>query len=153
MMRFPFPTRLVTLLAAVMLVTSACSADINIRGNSVDKAHLAKIRPGVENRAAVRNLLGSPTNVSTFSNETWYYISQKDRTVAFSKPRPLSREIVAISFDKQHRVAGVKQYSLANARDIDPESRETPTPGREFGILEQLLGNLGRFESPSGEGL
>ena len=153
MMRFPFPNLLAPVLAVAMLVVSGCSADINIRGNSVDKQQLAKIRPGVENRAAVRNLLGSPTNVSTFSNETWYYISQKDRTVAFSKPRPLSRSIVAISFDKRDRVAGVKQYTLANARKIDPVGRETPTPGREFGIMEQLLGNLGRFESPSGGGL
>ena len=152
-MRCLFPTRLVAVLATAMLLTSACSADINIRGNAVDKERLAKIRPGVENRAAVRNLLGSPTNISTFSKETWYYISQKDRTIAFSKPRPLSREIVAISFDKQNRVAGVKKYSLANARDIDPESRKTPTPGKEFGILEQLLGNLGRFETPESGGL
>ncbi len=107
-MSFPFPTRLVAVLAAAMLMASACSADINIRGNSVNEATLAKIRPGMENRAAVHKLLGSPTNISTFSNETWYYISQKDRTVAFSKPKSLSREIVAISFDKQNRVAGIK---------------------------------------------
>ncbi len=152
-MRFPFPTRLITLLAVAMLVTSACSADVNIRGNAVDRLQLAKIRPGVENRAAVRNLLGSPTNISTFSDETWYYISQKDRRIAFSKPRPLSREIVAISFDKRDRVARVKQYSLANARDIDPVGRKTPSPGKEFSILEQLLGNLGRFEAPPESGL
>lgn len=152
-MSFPFPTRLVAVLAAAMLMTSACTADINIRGNSVNKDALAKIRPGMENRAAVRNLLGSPTNISTFSNETWFYISQKDRTVAFSRPISLSREIVAISFDKQDRVAGIKQYSLANARKIKPEKRVTPTPGKEFGILEQLLGNLGRFEAPEGSGL
>ncbi len=152
-MHFPFPTRLITLLAVAMVVISACSADVSIRGNAIDRLQLAKIRPGVENRAAVRKLLGSPTNVSTFSDETWYYISQKDRRVAFSKPRALSREIIAISFDKRDRVTRVKQYSLANARDIDPVGRETPTPGREFGILEQLLGNFGRFESPAGSGL
>ena len=152
-MCFPFPIRFATVLAAAMLVVSACSADVNIRGNAVDKERLTKIRPGIENRAAVLNLLGSPTNVSTFSNETWYYITQKDRTVAFSRPIPLSRDIIAISFNKQDRVAEVKRYSLAHARNIKPEKRETPTPGREFGILEQLLGNLGRFESPTGSGL
>ena len=31
---------------------------------------------------------------------------------------------------------------------IDPVSRATPTHGRDLGLLEQLLGNIGRFDAP-----
>ena len=150
-MHFRGALRLTAVLSMMVLAVAACSADINVRGNSIDKERLSKIRPGVQDRAAVRKLLGSPTNIATFSDDTWYYISQKDRTVAFSRPVPLSRDILAISFDNLGRVAKVKHTTLANAKKISPVGRTTPSPGREFNILEQLLGNLGRFEnSPQG---
>lgn len=137
-----------TVLALIMLA-AACSADVNIRGNTVDQDKLSKIKPGVQDRNSVRELLGSPTNIATFNDETWYYISQKDRSIAFSKPQPLSRRVVVISFDNNGRVAKVKKYSLADGRKIEPTDRKTPTPGHELSLIQQLIGNIGRFEQPS----
>ncbi len=137
-------------LSAVLLLTAGCTADINVRGNAVNQEKLTQIQPGVQDRGAVRELLGSPTNVATFDNETWYYITQRDHTIAFSKARPLSREVIAISFNGAGRVAKVKKYSLADGRKIEPVDRKTPTPGQEFGLIEQLIGNFGRFEQPGG---
>lgn len=133
-------------IGTAMILLGACAADVNVRGNTIDQDRLEEIRPGAQSRESVRGLLGSPTNVATFSNETWYYISQKDKSVAFNKLEPLSRNVVAISFDDRGQVAEVKTYSLDDARNIQPVERETPTPGREFSLLQQLLGNLGRFE-------
>jgi outer membrane protein assembly factor BamE (lipoprotein component of BamABCDE complex) len=139
-------------LSALVLLTAGCTPDINVRGNTVEQDRLTQIKPGVQDRSAVLELLGSPTNVATFNGETWYYISQKDHSIAFSKPKPIARRVVSISFNEAGRVAKVKGYSLADGRKIKPTERTTPTPGQEFGIIEQLLGNLGRFEQPSAPG-
>ncbi len=139
------------LLLCVLTAAAGCSADVNLRGNAVKSENLAAIKPGVQDRSAVRDLLGSPTNVATFSDETWYYISQKDQRIAFSKITPKSRAIVAISFDERGRVRKVKQYSLVDARKIEPVDRVTPTPGQEFSLIQQLIGNLGRFEASGDE--
>ncbi|MDX1482865.1 MAG: outer membrane protein assembly factor BamE [Alphaproteobacteria bacterium] len=128
-----------------------CAADVTVRGNAVDKDNLAQLQNGVHDRGKVRELLGSPTNVATFSNETWYYVSQKEQTVAFSKAKALSRQVIAISFNGSGQVAEIKTYTLADGREIDPVDRKTPTPGREFSIIEQLIGNLGRFEGAGAE--
>lgn len=137
-------------LAAALISLAGCAPDINVRGNAVKSENLEKIKPGTQDRRAVRELLGSPTNVATFSDETWYYITQKDHRIAFSKIQPITRQVIAISFDQRGRVQKVKKYTLADAREIDPVDRVTPTPGQEFSLLQQLIGNLGRFE-PSGE--
>jgi outer membrane protein assembly factor BamE (lipoprotein component of BamABCDE complex) len=134
--------------SAFVLLTAGCTADINVRGNAVKQDKLAQIRPGVQDRGGVQKLLGSPTNVATFNGETWYYISQKDHSIAFSKPRPLARKVIAISFNDAGRVAKVKKYSLADGRTIKPTDRKTPTPGQKFSLIQQLIGNLGRFEQP-----
>ena len=39
-------------------------------------------------------------------------------------------------------------YDLANSQDIDIVSRTTPTEGHTLGFFEQILGNIGRFNSP-----
>lgn len=141
----------VAVLSAIIFLTVGCAADVNVRGNTVDQAKLAQIKPGVLDRSGVRELLGSPTNVATFNAETWYYISQKDRAIAFSKPQPLTRNVVAISFNDAGRVAKVKKYSLADARKIEPTNRKTPTPGQELSLIQQLIGNIGRFEQSTSE--
>lgn len=138
------------LIGAALLTAVGCAPDVNVRGNAIKADELSQIKPGNQDRDGVREILGSPTNVATFSEETWYYITQKDQRVAFSKIQPVTRQIVAISFDERGRVQKVKKYDLADAREIEPVDRVTPTPGQEFSLLQQLIGNLGRFE-PSGE--
>ena len=44
----------------------------------------------------------------------------------------------------------VKIYGLEDARKIEIVERVTPTAGKEFTILRQLFGNIGRFE-PTGK--
>lgn len=139
----------VAMIAVFALLAAGCTADVNVRGNTVGQDKLTQIKPGVQDRSGVQTLLGSPTNIATFNGETWYYISQKDHSIAFSKPKPLARKVIAISFNEAGRVAKVKQYALADGRNIKPTTRKTPTPGQEFSLIQQLIGNLGRFEQPS----
>lgn len=132
--------------AALLALLGACAPEVNIRGNAVDKATLAQIKPGHQTRQQVIELLGSPTSVATFDKNTIYYITQKTEMVAFHEPKILSRTVVAIHFKKDNRVASIKTLHLKNGEKIDPVDRTTPTPGRHFTIVQQLIGNIGRFQ-------
>jgi hypothetical protein len=37
---------------------------------------------------------------------------------------------------------------MADAQEISPVARVTPTEGRDLTLLQQLFGNIGRFSSP-----
>ena len=52
---------------------------------------------------------------------------------------------VAIDFDSAGRVSDVRRYGLDDGREIQPVDRATPTKGREVTLLQQLFGNIGRF--------
>jgi outer membrane protein assembly factor BamE (lipoprotein component of BamABCDE complex) len=54
---------------------------------------------------------------------------------------------VIVKFDINDVVAEVKDLSKEDGREIEIVERETPTGGRKLGLLEQLFGNLGRFNS------
>lgn len=137
---------LVALLTAVML--GGCTMSPDLRGNNPDKKLLASIKPGVTDKASVTKLLGSPSSVATFDADTWYYISQELQSVAFFKPELRDEKVVTISFNNKGIVQKIAYLDMKDHRDVEPNPDKTPAPGREFTLLEQLIGNFGRFSAP-----
>ena len=123
----------------------ACVPRLDTRGNLPDPDQLTKIKPGQHTRIQVTEILGSPSNISTFDQETWYYISQRTETTAFFEPDVITRQVIILRFDKGGTLADVRTIGLEEGRMVLPVERETPTSGNEMTILEQLLGNLGKF--------
>jgi outer membrane protein assembly factor BamE (lipoprotein component of BamABCDE complex) len=134
-------------LGALALLLAGCAPMIDQRGNLPDETKLASIKPGVTNKEAVSQLLGTPSSVSTFSDKTWYYISRRTETTAFFAPEVVDQQVVKVGFDDSGVVADVERRGLADGRLIDPSPRVTPSAGRELNLFEQLLGNLGRFNT------
>ncbi len=143
---FGRPALRASLLAGILaLGLGACAQDIRVRGNIPDAEVVSKINPGVHSRIDIQSLLGSPSTKSTFQDSKWYYIGQKSTQFAFFAPEVLERTVLVVSFDAAGLVVTTRTYDLADGRTIDPVDRITPTEGREISILQQLIGNLGRF--------
>ena len=137
--------RPVLLAGIVALALGACEQSVQVRGNIPEGEAISKINPGVHTRIDIASLLGSPSTVSTFQDSKWYYIGQKTTQFAFFEPEVLERKVLVISFDDAGYVADTRTYGLEDGKTIDPVERITPTEGRELSIIQQLLGNLGRF--------
>lgn len=133
-----------------ILLLVACSPDISARGNAPTEDRLGRIEPGAQTRAEVAALLGTPSTTATFDDETWYYISAQTTQTAIFQREELDRRVIAISFDTDGTVKEVRELGLDDGNDVAVVSRETPTLGNELSIIEQLLGNLGRFEGEGG---
>ncbi|HZS82614.1 MAG TPA: outer membrane protein assembly factor BamE [Stellaceae bacterium] len=142
----PQRRRLVSLGFLAMLA-AACSPVVDQRGNLPDATKLAQIQPGVTTKEAVQQLLGTPSSVATFNDKTWYYISRRTSQTAFFDPKVLDQEVIVVAFDDGGVVRDVERHGLADGRQVDPSPRVTPSAGHELGILEQLIGNLGRFNT------
>ncbi len=133
---------------ALCLALAACSNEITVRGNMPDVEDVIAIEPGITTRSEVARLLGSPSTVSSFRDRTWYYIGQKQTKFAFLDPDILERSVLVVQFDDVGTVEDTTIYTLEDGQYVELVSRETPTEGREFSLLQQLLGNIGRFEVP-----
>ena len=137
---------ILSIVCAVMIVTaSACAPNVATRGNLPDPDKLAEIIPGEASRDDVADLLGSPSSAATFGEEVWYYIAARVETVAFSEPEVIDQQVVAIKFGEDGLVTAIDTYGMDDARAIEIVERVTPTSGQEITILQQLLGNIGRF--------
>jgi len=125
---------------------SGCSPITNYSGfQAIDASPSKDVKVGTDTKSTVRGKLGTPSTVSTFDPNVWFYVSQIKQRVAFRRPTVTSRAITAITFNKDSElVESVNNYTLKDGKVIAYNGRETPTRGREMTIIEQLLGSVGR---------
>ncbi|HTH16245.1 MAG TPA: outer membrane protein assembly factor BamE [Magnetospirillum sp.] len=138
---------------AATLLAGACTPSVDLRGNLPTPENLAQIKAGKTTRDEVQTLLGSPSATATYGEESWQYISARTETTAFFKPELKDRKVVSISFDKSGVVKDVVLRGMDDGITVQTVDRETPTAGKELSILEQLVGNIGKFsKDPAGKG-
>jgi outer membrane protein assembly factor BamE (lipoprotein component of BamABCDE complex) len=130
----------------------ACVASVDNRGNLPEPEKLAQIQPGSTTRDQVVKILGTPSSTGVFNDKSWYYISRKTKRVAFLDPDVLDQQVYVVNFDGRGVVNSVDHKELKDGRDIQPAPGATPAPGRELTFVEQVLGNIGRFNRGSSRG-
>jgi outer membrane protein assembly factor BamE (lipoprotein component of BamABCDE complex) len=134
------------LAAATPLALSACSPPQELRGNLPDPGSIAQVTPGKTTKAEVTHLLGSPSNISTFDNSTWYYIARRSVRDALSEPQLVAQTVYVVQFDDSGVVKSFQQQDDNNT-DVAMIPRTTPASGKELSLIEQLLGNFGKFSN------
>lgn len=121
------------------------------RGNKVDSELLAQLVPGTSSRADAVALIGSPTARATFDDNTWIYIGEVTKPVIAGTLNVLNQEVVVLTFDQGGTLRNIERRNQSDAQDVNVVARSTPSPGNNASVLQQLLGNVGRF-NPGGVG-
>ncbi len=130
-----------------MLLTACIPPRVNNRGHVDAFNRVEKIQPNVSTRDDVMELLGSPSITNNFGQEIWYYVAKRKEAVAFLKPEITEQKVTRIAFNDSGVVESINGYDMKDKRDIQMAEDITPTEGHELGVLEQILGNVGRFNS------
>ncbi len=140
--------------AAVALgaVVAGCSPTMEQHGNLLEDRRLEQIQVGQSTSQDVLEALGTPSSVATFDPRLWYYIGQRTEQVSFFAPEVVERRVVAVRFNDGGVVEEVRQLGADDAQDVEIVDRATPTLGRQMTVLEQLVGNIGRFRGSSQRG-
>lgn len=131
--------------ALTAALAAACSPVAETRGYLPDEAALSHLKVGEMDKADVAGLLGTPSSTDPFSDDTWIYVTRKTEKYAFLSPHVVEQNVLVVHFADTGTVNEVNRYTLADGKVIDPVSRTTPAPGREMSLIEQLIGNVGKF--------
>lgn len=120
------------------------------RGNMVEDFQMQQITPHESTRSDVLRNLGSPTSKSTFDPNVWYYIGQKTEKRGILDPQVVEERIILVAFNEEGFVEAIQD--IDRERMNIPYAREkTPTHGNETTVMQQFLGNLGKFNPQTGE--
>lgn len=140
------------LVAALALAgCSVFEAPRTLRGDKVDSEQLKELVPGTSTTKDVASLLGTPTTKGTFDNR-WIYISQVTHTRIGRLPGVDQQRVVVLSFDRNGVLKTIEEHGKKAAKNVAMVSGHTPSPGSEASFLQQLLGNVGKFNT-GGPGL
>lgn len=129
------------------LAAAGCSSTIESHGYQLDQRRVELIQPGVTSREEVAGLLGSPSALATFDDRNWYYISQRYDRTNFFYEELVAQDVLVVAFDDRGLVQSVETRDMQMAEAIVPDPDETRTLGNELTLLEQFLGNIGRFNT------
>ena len=137
-----------------LLFVSACSSDVFLMhtGNMPSDEKIEQVKTG-QTQDEVRDVLGSPSSVSTLDENEWLYMSSTLKKVAFLKPKIIDRDVLAIRFDKNGKVSEIVRLDEKNGVQIQPDSEQTASGGHDVGFFKKYFGGVGTFSpiAPSKE--
>jgi outer membrane protein assembly factor BamE (lipoprotein component of BamABCDE complex) len=140
-----------TLCAGLLLLAliAACAPTEAVRGNLLQNYQLSEVKPGTDTQSDVLKKLGSPTTKAPFDDSTWYYMGQRTEKHGILDPKIVEERIVKVTFNKDGVVQDLKMED-PHRLDIPYERAKTPTSGSEITVMQQMLGNLGKFNKAGG---
>lgn len=132
-------------LVLIIFCLSACAATFQNHGYIPLEEDLATLQVGVDTRDTVAEAVGRPSAAGVIRDEAWFYTAYRVRNFAYRAPAVIERDIVAISFDGQGRVANIERFGLEDGLIVLLSRRVTETSVSSPGFLRQILSNFGRI--------
>ncbi|MEM6480314.1 MAG: outer membrane protein assembly factor BamE [Pseudomonadota bacterium] len=133
--------------AALMLALSACSPIYSNHGYIPPQDELDELTVGVDTRATVDDVVGTPSSSGVLSDGDYYYIRTRIKAVGPRKPEVIERQVLAISFTPNDTIANIERFSLADGRVVPLARRVTDSSVEDQGLFQQLLRNVGVFDA------
>lgn len=146
----PFAVRRLMLVSCLLL--SSCGwlmPPPQLRGNKLDPESMKELTPGTSTKADVSAIVGSPTARDTFDDNTWLYISEVTQQRIGRTLGELQQNVTVLKFDDKGVLASISKLNKQDALPVTVIARTTASPGTEASFMQQLLGNIGRF-NPTG---
>ncbi len=131
-------------LSLLALGTAACSPTVAQRGNLLEDYQLAEIKVNESTRSDVLRSVGSPTTQSTFDPDVWYYIGQEMEKRGILDPEVVKERIVLVAFNDDGYVEAIQDIDRERL-NVPYSKDQTQTRGNEVTVMQQFLGNLGKF--------
>lgn len=128
-----------------LLALAACSEIVRNHGYTPSDEDLATVAVGKDTRETVAFKVGRPSAGGLMQDGGWYYVQSRWSHQGARAPQEVDRQVVAVSFDNRGRVSNVERFGLAEGQVVALSRRVTDSNIKGIGLIQQLMGNLGRF--------
>lgn len=141
------PKRLLMATAVSAFLFAGCSSTILSHGNQLDPIALSKIKPGQTRLIEVEALFGRPSAEGAFDSGSIYYVAQIMEEKPGGRKETISRTIVKFTINDRGIVESMDIIDEKSGKNIYHLDDKTPTPGDNYGVLEQIFRNISRGTS------
>jgi outer membrane protein assembly factor BamE (lipoprotein component of BamABCDE complex) len=134
-------------IALAAVLATGCASNRVHKGAVLDPQLASSIQPGVDNKASVEKLLGTPTFTGQFTPNDWYYVSRDTNQLAFHNPHVTKQLVMLVRFTPAGNVASIQRTGRELVLNVAPTHRQTPTLGRKKSFFDEIFGNIGSVSS------
>ena len=106
-------------LLGLLIVLSACEANITTHGRLIEPAELDRLELGVTTQAETIRILGRPSFEGAFNSGRLYYNNQKMEENVGGATNTIERELIVLIYDKN--CPGSKSYYSFTNEFMDQE--------------------------------
>lgn len=122
---------------------------VSHNGNMPSEERIAEISKG-DSKDKVMRVLGAPSTVVSFDQNTWIYMSADIKSVAFFAPEEINRDVLTIRFNDNNKVAEITRLNKECGQEIQISTDETEAPGQEPGFFRKYFGGVGQYNPLGG---
>jgi outer membrane protein assembly factor BamE (lipoprotein component of BamABCDE complex) len=134
------------ILIITLVLCSSCIKTIRISGHLFEEEEIKSLKL-INNKYDLEALLGSPTSVSSFGQETWYYITSKKESVAFFADKVIEQNIIAVSFSNNGDITSIARYNEKDYNKAELVTEYSLIKGNDSTVTQDLFKNFGRFRN------
>lgn len=138
---FSISTRLFILLFTLNL--SGCQS-VDIRGQHVTDQAIEEINTKKLSEEEVVSLIGTPTYIPEYTQDTWYYVQRSSTRRAWFDPKVVEQRIVKITFNHS-KAQNATLITDSQDEKLAINSNFTKTGGTEQNGVQKFVKNIGRF--------
>ncbi len=135
----------VVIAGLALLALAACAEVIRYHGYVPSEEDLAAVTVGKDTRETVTGKVGRPSTGGLMADGGWFYVQSRWSHRGARAPEEIERQVLAISFDSRGRVSNIERFGLADGQVVALSRRVTDTNIKGIGLIQQMLGNIGRM--------
>lgn len=134
----------VLLTISILIMIAGCQR-IEVRGQFISDEAIKEINAKQLNKDQLISMIGNPTYIPDYTENTWYYIQRSMSKKAWFDPKVVKQRIVKIVFSGKKSVATAELLKNMHNEKITALDVYTKTRGTERTGIQKFVKNIGRF--------
>jgi outer membrane protein assembly factor BamE (lipoprotein component of BamABCDE complex) len=130
----------------IIFFLSSCLTRYEHSGYVLDKQSLSSLQKGKSDKDNVLQTLGAPTVISSIPPESWFYMSEDSKRLAFLRPNLLQTEYIQIKFSPDDKISSIFHKSNKLQKNIEICDDYTETKGDDTNPFKEIISNIGRYK-------
>lgn len=132
------------MILSLSFALSACGERLSSHGHIIDEHELKDVEINKTTKADILLTLGKPSFEGAFESGKIYYVSQTMVQPAGGQKTTTDRELFVFTFDENNILQVIEVKDETTGISIAKLDAKTPTPGNNFGVIEQIFANIRR---------
>lgn len=127
------------------IMTTSCAKEwfTSHHGNMPTAERIERLQVGMT-KNEVSRMLGVPSNIVSFDNDTWIYMSSEIEQIAFLDEKELSRDVLVLKFDN-NKISEIRKLTKEDGKKLAVDKDRTETTGNKVGFFEKYFGGVGAY--------